>query len=95
MLIRFALSAPTKRIKDFSRKITRLPPLPEYITRRGPYIKGGTGMRSQIVILYEFDKLNLAKTWENISRNWDEFCGIPGLALSAHLLEEKDIACGK
>jgi hypothetical protein len=91
MVIRFTLSAPTKVIKDFAGQITRSPPLPEHITKKGPYIKGGRGARSQVVIIYEFDKSNLARAWENISKNWDAFCGIPGFALSAHLSEEEDL----
>lgn len=88
MVIRITLSIPMKSIEEFGRRVSQLPPLPEYIAKRGPYIDGNVKARNRIVVVYEFDKSKLTKAWENISKQRDVFCGIPGFAFSAQLLEE-------
>lgn len=88
MVIRITLSMALKRVDEFARKVTQLPPLPDYIAKRGPYIDGGVRARNRIVIMYEFDKSKLTKAWANICKQRDAFYGIAGFAFSAHLLEE-------
>ena len=95
MVIRFTVSIPSRRIKEFTGQIAKSPPLPEYITKRGPYINGGVGARNRIVVIYEFDKSNLAKAWLNIFNQWDAFGGTPGITFSAVLEEDKLVKeCG-
>lgn len=61
MVIRITLSMAMKRIEEFARKVTQLPPLPDYIAKRGPYIDGGVRARNRIFIMYEFDKEKFAE----------------------------------
>ena len=88
MVIRITLLVAMKRIKELARIVTQLPPSPDYIAKRGPYIDGGVRTGSRMVIMYEFDKSKLTKAWENICKQRDAFYGIPGFIFSAHLLEE-------
>jgi hypothetical protein len=71
---------------DYARQVLELPPLPEYIIKRGPYIKEAMGGGDQIITIYEFDKSNLSEAWDNISEQMDAFRGIPGFRMSAHVL---------
>ena len=88
MMIRCTFSVPFEKIRDYAREFSELSSLPEYITKRGPYIKESAGRYSKIIISYDFDKSRLAEAWEMISKQFDIFHGLPGFALSAHILEK-------
>ena len=79
MGIKFSFSIPLKSITEYARKVIEVPPLPEYITKRGPYIHDAV----KIMVVYEFDKANFAEGWEIISKHLEAFRGIPGFAPSA------------
>ncbi len=86
MVIKFTFSIPLKSIRDCASQIMALPPLPEYITKRGPYINDGSEASNEIITIYEFDKSRFAEAYENISKQIDAFRGIPGFTFSAKLL---------
>jgi len=88
MIIRCTFSVPFERIKDYAREVSELSSLPEYITKRGPYIKEAPGAGSKIISTYDFEKARLVEAWEAISKQFDRFHRIPGFALSAHILEK-------
>ncbi|MGA2956158.1 MAG: hypothetical protein ABSF48_10600 [Thermodesulfobacteriota bacterium] len=81
---KFSFSIPLKNIKEYARKVVELPPLPDYITKRGPYIHEA----AKIMVIYEFDKAKIADAWEIIWKHLDAFRGIPGFTLSAPILRE-------
>lgn len=87
MVIECTLSVSLKTKRFCPKQFSQLPPLPEHMTKRGPYING-TGADDKVVITYEFDKSNLAEAWESIFRQLDVFRGLPGLSLSAQILEK-------
>jgi hypothetical protein len=74
MGIKFSFSIPLKSIKEYAKKVIGLPPLPEYITKRGPYIHDAV----KIMVVYEFDKAEIAGAREIISKHSEAFQGIPG-----------------
>jgi len=86
MVIKCTFSIPLKSIKDYASQIMALPPLPEYITKRGPYINSGSEASNKIIIIYEFDESRFAEAYENISKHIDVFRGVPGFTYSAKLL---------
>ena len=86
MVIKCTFSIPLQSIRDYARQITKLPALPEYITKRGPYINDVAEASNQIITIYEFDKSMFAEACESISRQIDPFRGVPGFAFSAKLL---------
>ena len=88
MVIKCTLSASLKSMRSCVRQFSELPPLPEYITKRGPHING-TGVEDKVIITYEFDKSNLPEAWESIFRHLDVFRGVPGFALSAQILGKR------
>ena len=88
MMIRCTFSIPFEKIRDYSKELSQLSSLPEYITKRGPYIRDVAGEFSKIIISYDFEKARLAEAWEAISKQCDRFHGMPGFALSAHILEK-------
>jgi hypothetical protein len=84
MLIKCTLSVSLKNIAVFAAKLSELPPLPGYITRRGPSIHRGIGGDGRIDTIYEFDESRLAEAQEFISNHLDLFRDIPGFSFSAH-----------
>ena len=88
MIIRCTFSVPLERIRDYAKEVSELCSLPEYITRRGPYIKEAAEAGTKIIITYDFEKSKIVEAWETISKQMDTFRSIPGFALSAHILEK-------
>ena len=84
MVIKCTLSVSLKNIGAFAGKLSKLPPMPGYITRRGPFIHDDIGGDDRIIATYEFDKSKLAEAWEIISKQLDAFHDIPGFSASAH-----------
>jgi len=76
---KFSFSIPLKNIKEYARKVVELPPLPEYISKRGPYIHEA----AKIMVVYEFDQTKIADAWEIIWKHLNAFRDIPGFTLSA------------
>lgn len=89
MIIKCSFSIPLKAIGDYNRQAKSLPPLPEYIVKRGPFIDESKGDGSQITTVYEFDKAMLPKAWANISKHLDVFRTVRGFTLSAKVMERQ------
>ena len=84
MIVKCTLSVSLKNIGLYAGKLSELPPLPEYITRRGPFIHNGIGEDDRIISIYEFDRSRLTEAWEIISNHLDIFRDIPGFIFFAH-----------
>jgi tagatose-1,6-bisphosphate aldolase len=87
MVIKCILSVAMESIKYYAKQFSQLPPLPEHITKKGPYVNNKEGRAHQIIILYEFDRSKLREAWTNILKQIDSLHGVPGLAISAHIME--------
>jgi hypothetical protein len=87
MVIKCILSVDMESIKYYDKQFSQLPPLPEHITKKGPYVNNNEGAAHQIIILYEFDRSKLREAWTNILKQIDSLHGVPGLAISAHISE--------
>ncbi len=85
MVIKGILSVDIEGIKYYAKNFSQLPPLPEHITKKGPYVNNKEGAARQIIILYEFDRSKLREAWTNILKQMDFLYGVPGLAISAHI----------
>ena len=95
LVIKCTLPVPFEHISPYFKKISELPPLPEYITKRGPFINNRIGDKNQIIIIYDFDESRLAEAWKFISDQLDLFRDLPGFTFSAHrrivFAEMKDV----
>ena len=84
MVIKFTLPVPLEEIWPYIKKILELPPLPEYITKRGPFINNGEGDKNRIITLYDFDESRLIEAWDIIFKQVRIFRDLPGFTFSAH-----------
>jgi tagatose-1,6-bisphosphate aldolase len=87
MVIKCTFLVSLESVGDYAKQFGDSPPLPEYITKKGPYVNNNEGAAHQIIILYEFDRSELREAWTNILKQMDSLHGVPGLAISAHILE--------
>jgi hypothetical protein len=91
MIIKCTFSIPLKSIRDYATQIAELPPLPEYITKRGPYIDDAIGASNQTITVYEFDESKYPEAWKNIFKQLDAFHGIPGFSFSAQVMGKDNV----
>jgi hypothetical protein len=89
MVIRLTFSIPMKRIKEYARRVIEMPPVPDYLSKRGPFVDDGKGAANQIVMMYECEKSKLPEACQYVFKHLDAFHGVPGFAFSAYLLEER------
>ncbi len=87
MIIKCSVSFPLKAIGDYDRRARNLPPLPNFITKRGPYLDEAPGAASQITTVFEFEKSNLHEAWQKICGHLDALRVVPGFKLSAQLMD--------
>jgi hypothetical protein len=88
MVIKCIFSIPLKSIKDYARQVMELPPLPEYISIRGPYINDDVGAGNQTITLYEFEESKSAEAWKSIFKQLDAFHAVPGFTFAAEILSK-------
>ena len=89
MIIKCSFSIPLEAIGDYNRQAKRLPSLPTYITKRGPYLDETQGKANRITTVYEFDKSLLAEAWKYISAHLDAFRTVRGFTLSAQVMDRR------
>jgi hypothetical protein len=84
MVIKCTLPFPLKVILPYLQKMSELPPLPGYITQRGPFINNDGRDKNRVVIAYDFDESRLAEAWEIVLNHLNVFRDIPGFTFFAH-----------
>ena len=88
MVVKCTLSVTPENIGYYARQSTQVIPLPEYITKMGPYVFDQQEKDSQITTTYEFDQSKFVEAWEYISEQLDAFRMIPEFALSVSILDK-------
>jgi hypothetical protein len=88
MVISCIFSFPPKSAKEYAQLATELPPLPEYITMKGPYINRAAEEDIITIALYEFDKSRFAEASKHIFNQLGAFHGVSGFTFSARVLAE-------
>ena len=87
MVIKCIFSIPLKSIRDYARQVMELPPLPDYITIRGPHIDD-VGGGNQTITLYEFEESRSAEAWKSIFKQLDAFHAVAGFTFAAEMLSK-------
>jgi len=87
MVIKCSFSFPLKAIGDYDRQAKSLPPLPDFVTRRGPYLDETSGAVGQITTVLEFEKSKLPEAWPKISGHLDALSIVPGFRLSSQAMD--------
>ena len=75
-------SFPPESANEIGKRFLELPPVPDYITMKGPYIHSMMEGGIQGVEVFELDKAKLAEGVEYVSNRYVRYFGIPGFRYS-------------
>lgn len=72
------VSYPTESSKEMGKRFKDIPPLPTYITRKGPYFSGELGVGIKAISIYESDPSKTAEVVEFLGNYYAHYFGVPG-----------------
>ena len=78
MVIIVNLSYPSESAKDIAKRFLEAPPIPAFMTRRGPYINSNLRDGITTLSVYELDKSRLAEGYEFLGDYMAIFFGVNG-----------------
>ena len=79
---------PAGSAKDVGKAFLGLPPLPEYITTKGPYIHSDTERGIRSILIYECDNDKLADALQVVGDRLANYFDVPGYTYSANVWHE-------
>ena len=71
-------SFPPESANEIGKRFLELPPLPDYMTMKGPYVHGMMEGGIQGIEVFELDKAKLAEGVEYVTNRYVTYFGIPG-----------------
>ena len=74
---------PLESTEEMVKRFKKLPPVPDYISIKGHYIRHVEKDGVQSILIYEFDADRYAEASEHISKRWMAFYGVPGFTGSS------------
>ena len=91
MVIIGILSYPPESSKEMGKRFLEQPPLPAYITMKGPYFSSEVGEGIKSVVIYEFDQSKLSEANQFLITRYAKYYGVPGFTFSINTwLEAKE-----
>jgi len=88
MVIISFLSYPPEQVKEVAKRFGALPPLPAYITMKGPYVSSEVGVGIKTTSLYEYDQSKTKEAMQFVGGRVAKFFGVPGFTYSLHYWSE-------
>ena len=82
MVIVGIMSFPPEQSKEIGKRFMAFPPLPPYMTLKGPYITHEVGVGIKTVTVYEFDQSKTREAIEFVANRYTTFYGVPGYTCS-------------
>lgn len=73
---------PPESAKEMSERFMMSPPIPSFMTMKGPYMNSDVGVGFKTLILYEFDKVKIREAYEVVLDRYSKFIGVPGFTFS-------------
>ena len=94
MVIIGKTSFPPESAKDVGKRFIELPPLPEFMTSSGPYIKSMGESNINCFEIFDMDKSKLAEGYEFVTNRLVSYFGIPGYKYEVNVYMEATEALG-
>ncbi len=88
MVIIGDISFPQESAHDVGRCFLEQSPVPDYMTLKGPYIKGKKEYGLQVFEIYELDKSKVAEGIEFVTDRCVKYFGIPGYVYEINVFFE-------
>jgi hypothetical protein len=82
MVVITTLAYPTESTKEMAKRFLEAPSLPDFLTRRGPYVKSSREEGIMTLSIYEMERSKLADAIEYITSYEAIFFGVPGFRYS-------------
>jgi hypothetical protein len=82
MVIIATMLYPTESTKEIVKRFMEQPPLPAYITMKGPYLTGEVGAGIKSLIVYEYDQSKFSEAMEFLGARYAKYIGVPGYTYS-------------
>ena len=76
---------PPGSAKDVGKAFMELPPLPEFMTMKGPYINSTAGQGIRSIVIYECDRSKLAEGFEIVGDRLTKYFSVPGYTYSSNV----------
>ncbi len=91
MVIIVNVSYPLESSKETAKRFAELPPVPSYITLKGPYSSSEIGVGIKALAVYEFDQSKMREAFEFVNSRLAKYFGVPGYTFSSGFwLEAKE-----
>jgi len=85
------VSYPPEGVKEMAKRLMAQPPLPAYMTMKGPYVSGEVGLGIKIITIYEYDQSKISEATEVLAARYAKYFGVPGFTYSLNIwLETKE-----
>jgi hypothetical protein len=82
---------PTESAKEMAKRFMEQPPLPAYITMKGPYFSSEAGTGLKAIAIYEYDQSKFSEVNEVLGARYTKYYGVPGFTFSVQTwLEAKE-----
>jgi hypothetical protein len=82
------LSFPAESAKEIGKRFQGIPALPQYITRKGPYVGSELGVGIKVISLWEYDPSKMAEATEFLGNYYAHFFGVPGFTYTIDIFNE-------
>ncbi len=91
MIIITITSYPTESATEIGKRFVNFPPLPDFVTMKGPFVSSVIDEGIKGITIYEFDESRYGEVYRIITDRISKFLGVPGFTYSVnHWMEAKD-----
>jgi hypothetical protein len=85
MVIILTMSFPVASSTEAGKCMLNLPPLPSYMTMKGPFVNPEVGSGQKIMALFEFDQTKTGEVMELLGNRYVPYFGVPGFTYNIAL----------
>lgn len=78
MVIIVTMSFPAASSTEAGKCMLKLPPLPSYMTMKGPFVNPEVGSGIKVIVLFEFDQTKTGEAMEFLGNRYVQYFGVPG-----------------
>ena len=78
MVIVVRYSYPLASTGDAVKVFTGMPPVPDFLTQKGPYITSEEGVGISGIVLYEFENSKLKEALDEVAKRMISYYSVPG-----------------
>ena len=78
MIIISNVTYPPESTREIANRYLKAAPLPDFITKKGPYIAASESEGMHSITYYELDKSRMAEGLEAIAESLSVYFGVPG-----------------